>query len=71
MLYKALLSKTEDDDDDNFVKFVREDEDYVMDGDIEEAGYTVDDVEGDDDDFFGVVDEFEDGDADLFDSDEF
>ena len=69
------IELTEDDDDDSFVKFAREDEDYVMDGDIEDAGYTVEDAEDDfgidTDDLFGA-DDYEDEDPDLFaDSDEF
>ncbi len=69
-----------DDDDDTFVKFTREDESYVMDGDIEQAGYMlegededVDPVDGDDglddsedDALFDVVGELEDVENDIF-----
>ncbi|MBQ2841077.1 MAG: DNA-directed RNA polymerase subunit beta [Oscillospiraceae bacterium] len=65
------IELTDDDDDDNFVKFAREDEDYVMDSDIEDAGYVVDDAEEDgfgaeEDGLFGVADEFSDDDSDFF-----
>ncbi len=64
----------DDDDDDTFVKFAREDESYVMDGDIEQAGFVLDDeddlelnddLEGDDDGFFDVVEELKE-ESDLF-----
>ncbi len=67
-----------DDEDDTFVKFNREDESYVMDSDIEQAGYMlegddedidlVDDGELDDSDdtLFDVVGELEDAEDDLF-----
>ncbi len=65
------IELTDDDDDDNFVRFSNNDEQlsdesYVMDTDIEDAGYLIDDDSDADDGIFDMSEEYEDEEPDDF-----
>ncbi len=64
------IELADDDDDDSFVKFANEDESYVMDSDIEQAGYTVGSTDEEDDADIFSEEDGDDSELEMFDESE-